>query len=332
MSSCIYLESGVRDHPRAQALLARQAKLPVIEIDHYGEVFNPRAQDFRLQKKNPALIVARKHDGHVLATPDGYGLGGDHHYYFSHMLNCLYDCRYCFLQGMFQSAHQLLFVNYEDFGAEIERIARAHAPAPVWFYSGYDCDSLANEPVTRFTEYFIPLFETLDNAWLELRSKSTQVRSLLAREPLPRVVTAFSFTDSLSHRRLEHGVPPIARRVDAMRRLLDHGWPLGLRFDPVIYHHDYQSGFARLLEQIFSVIDPGELHSVSLGGFRLTRDHYRRIARLYPEEALFAQDLQLDNGIISYPATREREMMDFCESALLRHVPVDRYHPCDWHG
>ena len=332
MPSCIYIESAVRDHPRAARLLARHSRSPVVEIERYGEVFNRRAQNFRLQKSNPALIIAHKSGRRVLAAPEGYGLGGEHNYYFSHMLNCIYDCRYCFLQGMYQSAHQVIFVNYEDFGDEIEAIATRHHGEPVWFYSGYDCDSLASEPLTRFTEHFVPLIARLDNAWLELRTKSTQVRALLQRDPLERVVTAFSFSDAVSHRKLEHGVPAIARRIDAMRRLLDAGWPVGLRFDPVVYHHEYRCSFVDLLERVFSVIDAERLHSVSLGSFRLTRDHFRSVSRLYPDEPLFAQPLVLDNGIVGYAREREREMIEFCETELLRHVPAGSYHPCEWHA
>ena len=332
MTSRVYVERSVRDHPRTRELLRRLRRKPVIDIDHYGEVFNPRAQNFRLQKKDPAVIIAHKNQGHVLATPAGYGLGGDHNYYFSHMLNCMYDCRYCFLQGMYQSAHQVLFVNYEDFGNAIASTALRHAGQAVWFYSGYDCDSLANEPMTRFTEYFLPLFERVENAWMELRTKSTQVRSLLSRSPLERVVVAFSFSDAHSHARLEHGVPSIDKRLDAMRRLQAAGWSLGLRFDPVIYHPEYQQKFTALVQRIFDVIDAQAVHSVSLGNFRLTRDHYRRVTRLYPEEPLFAQPLALERGIVSYPRERENEMMAFCEAALLQHIPAQSYQPCDWHG
>ncbi len=332
MISRIYIEAEVREHPRARELLNRLSELPVTEIEHYGEVFNPRAQNFRLQKKRPALIIAQKHRSRVLAAPEGYGLGGDFNYYFSHMLNCIYDCRYCFLQGMYQSAHQVLFVNYEDFIDEIEATAARHAGEDVWFYSGYDCDSLANDPMTRFAEFFVPRLGQIENAWLELRTKSTQVRSMLRLEPLPRVVTAFSFSDEISPARLEHGVPSIDKRLAAMRRLMDAGWPVGLRFDPVVYHRDYEDAFERLLQQVFSHIDAAALHSVSLGSFRLTRDHYRSVTRLYPEEPLFAQELALDNGIIAYPPERERAMIDFCESRLLQHIPAETYHPCDWHG
>ena len=332
MASCVYVETAVRHHPRTLRLLERLHKLPLIEIDHYGEVFNPRSQNFRLQKKNPAVIIAHKNKGQVLAAPEGYGLGGDYNYYFSHMLNCIYDCRYCFLQGMYQSAHQVLFVNYEDFGDRIRQTAAGHAGKPVWFYSGYDCDSLANEPLTRFTDFFIPLIAGIDNAWMELRTKSTQVRAILKMEPLARVVTAFSFSDAFSHGKLEHGVPTIAKRIEAMRRLIEAGWPVGLRFDPVVYHRDYQAAFVDLLDQLFTQIDGQKLHSVSLGSFRLTRDHFRRVSRLYPEEPLFAQSMHLNNGIISYPLDREREMIQFCEAQLMKHISEQSYQPCEWHG
>ena len=77
MVSRVYVETEIRNHARTQRLLKRLRKLPVIEIEHFGEVFNPRAQNFRLQKKDPAIIIAAKKQGHVLAAPEGYGLGGD---------------------------------------------------------------------------------------------------------------------------------------------------------------------------------------------------------------------------------------------------------------
>jgi len=99
----------------------------------------------------------------VMPAPEQYETGGGAQYYFSHMLNCVYDCRYCFLQGMFRSANYLLFVNYEEFVQEISEVADSHNndKKPVWFYSGYDCDSLAYEPVTGFANYFIDAFATV---------------------------------------------------------------------------------------------------------------------------------------------------------------------------
>jgi spore photoproduct lyase len=331
MVNSVYVESDIRDHPRTQSILERFGAQTIIEVDHYGEIFNPNAQNFRIQKNNPSLILAAKQNNRVLAAPTGYGLDGDNHYYFSHMLNCVYDCRYCFLQGMYRSANQIIFVNYDDFISDIKSIASEHPDQTAWFYSGYDCDSLAFDPVTAFTGNFIPALQEIPNARLELRTKSTQIRGLLELEPHANVVTAFSFTDEHSHAKLEHGVPSIGKRINAMKRLMDRGWQIGLRFDPLVYHEKYREGFRSLIESIIAIIDPAKVHSLSLGTFRLTRNHFKKISHLYPEEPLFSQDLELQGGIVSYPRIQEEEMIAWCEACLLEYFPKELYYPCEWH-
>ncbi len=74
------------------------------------------------------------------------------------------------------------------------------------------------------------------------------------------------------------------------------------------------------------------LPSVSLDSFRLTRNHFHSVSRLYPEEPLFAQNMDLNNGIISYPLGLKREMVDFCETQLMKNIPPETYQPCEWHG
>ena len=67
----IYVEREIREHAQAQAILARFPRAQVIECDRYGEIFNVRAQNFRLQKRRASMILARKHGKTVLPTPPG---------------------------------------------------------------------------------------------------------------------------------------------------------------------------------------------------------------------------------------------------------------------
>ena len=185
--SAVYVEDDVHDHPRTREILARLPKVPHVPCSSWSEVFNRRAQNFRLQKRRPGLILARKQDGHVLPTPEGYGIARDaagaSNYYVSHLLNCPYDCRYCFLQGMYRSAHYVLFVNYESFFDSVEtKVAERGAS---WFFSGYDADSLALEGLTGFAAAALDAFRQVDGAHLELRTKSTLIRPLLRPRPLP---------------------------------------------------------------------------------------------------------------------------------------------------
>ena len=317
----IYVENDVIEHPRVGRILARYPSASVVSCNRYTEIFNLKAQNFRLQKQQPALILARKHKGHVQPAPEGYSVGGDHHYYFSPMLNCLYDCRYCFLQGMYRSASHIVFVNYEDFSDAIDGIARQVAgDEEVWFFSGYDCDSLALEPVSGMAEYFIDQFGRYANAWLELRTKSTQVRALQSREPISNVVCAFSFTPDAISERIEHRVPSVDKRVVAMRRLQESGWTVGLRFDPLIFTTDYQCQYQKLFDKIFSVLDARLVHSVSIGVFRLPRAFYKTIERLYPDDAFIAQPFVDRGGEVSYPVEIESDMKNWCYQQVKQHM------------
>lgn len=330
MISTIYIEQAVADHPRLGELLQRYPAATQIDCERYGEVFNRKAQNFRLQKLKPSLIAARKHKGRVLPSPPEYRIGEGDGYYFSHLLNCLYDCRYCFLQGMYRSAHYVWFLNYEEFAQDIEALA---AKGPSWFFSGYDCDSLALDPVTGFADFALDLFTRLpSHARLELRTKSTQIRALLAREPLTNVVTAFSFTPESVGNVLEAKVPAVERRLAAMSKLQRAGWPVGLRLDPLIYTRDYRTDYQQLFNTLFNHpeygLDAGRLHSVSLGSFRLPKGYFETMRKLYPDEKLFAGPLEQRGGMVSYQAELEEEMLSAVEKMLLEFIPEEVYFPC----
>lgn len=329
MIPVVYVEEAVREHPRTAELLSRLPRATVIGCERWGEVFNPRGQSFRLQKRAPAVVLARKHGERVLPTPAGYGLGAARNFYFSHLLNCPYDCRYCFLQGMFRSAHYVLFVNYEDFLDEIDATAAAGGDQPTWFFSGYDCDSLALDGVSGFVGAFLPRFERRPGAWLELRTKSTRIRPLLERRPAERVVVAFSLTPEPVARRWEHGAPSVERRIAAMASLQRRGWRIGLRFDPVLAYPGYRRDYRTLVERLFAALEAERVHSVSVGPFRMPRAFHRRLAALYPEEPLFAEEtVEEEGGVVMRAADADGEGVETVRSVLRDYVPEDRFFAC----
>lgn len=324
----IYVEEEILGHPRTLQIQSRFPDAEVVSCSRYGEIFNRRAQHFRLQKRRPSLILAKKHRNFVHEAPAGFGVEGARNLVFSHMHNCIYDCRYCFLQGMYRSAHYVVFVNYEDFQWAIEERIRAGAGETIWFFSGYECDSLALEPVTRFAASFVPFFARFPQCWLELRTKSTQIKSLLDTEATPNVVAAFSFTPEEIQASVEHLTPSVDRRIRAMERLQERGWRLGLRFDPLIYHEAYRAQYRRLYERVFGAIRVESLHSVSLGPFRLSRDSFRTMLRLYPDDPLLAGLLDEEGGgAVAYRRDLEEEMVGFCREELLRHIPRQIFFP-----
>lgn len=317
----IYLEKNIAHHPRTVRILQQfnEKNIHIIECNHYKEVFNPKSQNFRIQKQQPALILAEKKGTRVFPSPPGFGIGGEKNYYFSHMLNCLYDCRYCFLQGMYSSANYVVFVNYEDFMNEIIHISQA-ADSPVYFFSGYDCDSLAYEPVTHFIKEFLPFFQPLKNAVLELRTKSTNIKTLLQQEPFAHCVVAFSMTPEEISRDVEHKVPPLPKRLQAMQEVAEKGWRIGLRFDPLIHHPEFTSLYQNLIASIFQRISAKHLHSISIGPLRFPEKMYQKIVKLYPQDALLAHPLYRQGNVFSYRDKVEQSMKNYIYDLLKKHV------------
>ena len=103
----IYVEEAVRSHPRVTEIIERVRPKHVVEASIMAKSSIGNA-GLSGAKSAPALILAEKSGRRVLAAPEGYGISGKN-FYFSHMLRCLFNCRYCFLQRMYPSAHYVLF-------------------------------------------------------------------------------------------------------------------------------------------------------------------------------------------------------------------------------
>lgn len=327
MFSTIYIEEEVLQSARVRSLLDRFSQVPQVVCDRYGEVFNRKSQNFRLQKIAPALILAKKHGKKVLAAPAGYGYNDSKSYYFSHMLNCVYDCRYCFLQGMYSSANYVLFVNFEDFEkALVEKIEENDGGGV--YYSGYDCDSLALEPVSNFCRYFLPVFGRYPNAELEIRTKSTQVRCLLEIEVIPNCVIAMSFTTQEAATQWEHKVPSIEKRLEALHKLQLAGWKVAIRFEPLILGAEGLAPYKALFEKIFAKLDVEKLHSVSSGLFRMPVNFHKKIVKLYPDEELYARPTEIKEGMISLKSAEESSQLVAIEKLLLSYISSGQYYRC----
>ena len=330
MIETIYVEDTIQNHPKTKFILNKFKKSRIISINKYGEIFNKRNQNFRIQKANPCLILAHKKDNFVLPAPEGFGIGSSKNFYFSHMYNCIYDCRYCFLQGMYSSANYVIFVNFEDFDISIEKIIENNLDSKVTFFSGYDCDSLALENVTGFAKHILPIFRKYPQIEIEFRTKSIQKEPFLSVKPMPNVILAYSLMPELMSNSLDKKAPSISKRIRVISELASKGWKIGLRFDPLIHGENWKELYQELLENIYNNIFLDNLHSVSFGSLRFPKRMFKDIFKLYPHEPLFTSPLSLNNKMISYDIEIEEEMTSFCKNLTLKYINEDQIFKCSF--
>lgn len=278
----LYIEEDVLKDEKAIRIQKKLRYENKIICKNYREVFNPRSQNFRIQKKEPSVILAKKKKNLILKAPNKFNIGFSENYYFSHMLNCIYDCNYCFLQGMFNSAHYVIFVNYDDFLLNIKDKLN-NSSNNICFFSGYDCDSLALEDITGFIEYFVEKFVKLNNVTLEIRSKSTNIKSIKKYHPSNKIIPAFSLNPENSITLHEQNTPKLINRINAIKELQNLGWNIGIRFDPFIWYGEI-SKMSIFFEEIFKSINKNRIHSVTIGNFRMTNSYLKRMVKINPTD------------------------------------------------
>ncbi|PIS00573.1 MAG: DNA photolyase [Chlamydiae bacterium CG10_big_fil_rev_8_21_14_0_10_35_9] len=324
MIETVYLEKEIKNHPRADKIINRVNPKRVIEIERYQELFNLKSQSFRLQKNKPSLILAKKHGKFIHPIPEKYGIGGKENYYFSHLLNCPFDCQYCFLQGLYRSANYVLFINYEDFMEEISK----KKDQETYFFSGYDADSLALEPKSHFVAEFLPFFESLPHSFLELRTKSIFTRPLINHQAIANCIVAYTLSPESICKEVELKAPPLHKRLKSIVDLQQNQWKIGLRFDPLIYVDNFESTYKNFFQEVFSKINLDLLHSVTLGTFRLPSSFYKPMKKQVKNQKLLAVLEKTPDNQYTYPPEKLEKLLHFCTEELLHYVNKEKVFLC----
>jgi len=113
-----------------------------------------------------------------------------------------------------------------------------------------------------------------------------------------------------------------------MKLLEQKGWKLGLRFDPMLSYVDYQNSYAALFESIFEQLEVNSIHSVSMGGFRMPKDFFKKVKKLYPQEPLYNLSMKNINGMKCLSESAELQMLEFCRKQILNWVPESKLFYC----
>jgi len=118
-------------------------------------------------------------------------------------------------------------------------------------------------------------------------------------------------------REVEIGAPSFDKRLDALLKLQQQGWRIGLSKG---YLADYEGA----INKVFNVLDPDQIDSVTLGGFRLPKGFYKTMHKLYPEHWLLNAGLTEHSGMINYRRDIETEALDKVAELCAAHIQRER--------
>lgn len=240
---------------------------------------------------------------------------------------CVYDCSYCFLQGYANSEGIILPVNSGDFLKRIERTIRRQK-GMVRMGTGEFSDSLALDHVTGFGRMLVEFFSRFENARIELKTKSANVRGLLSLPHNDRSVIAWSLNPQPVIETDEWKTSSLEERLRAAQQCLDAGYVLAFHFDPIIYSAHWERHYRHLIETLFSALKGKEKNVawISLGTLRCNPRLKTVIEQRFPESALLDAELMLEfDSKLRYSNKLRRTIYTKMHSWIRKHsrsVPV----------
>ncbi|MBN2714763.1 MAG: hypothetical protein JXX14_02845 [Deltaproteobacteria bacterium] len=289
--SHIYIEHAIATHPRTVSLVHRFPDAQNVYIDSYKHVFNRSHQNFDLQKKTPKLILAQKQVPHVYPFSEKCQMAAfEKAVYVTPVLGCRFDCDFCFLHGMYNSANPVIFVNIEEMQTELSQKA-AESNTPLFVSLSYETDLLALEPICEMLPDWIAFSRRSPNLFFECRTRSGLFQKIAKEKPQQNFLLSWSLNPDEIITQFEHGAPNLNSRLRAARQALAAGWPVRLCFDPIIPIPDWQSSYRRLFKHVFDTLPARQLYDVTTGPFRMGSDFFKRIRKQRPWCDLYYKEM-----------------------------------------
>lgn len=205
--------------------------------------------------------------------------------------NCPYDCSYCFLQNYLNNATLQVTGDVE---AMVEEVRTTTALQPWRFFriGTWELgDSLALEPLTGTSAQLVKAFASMNNALLELRTKSAYVENLLELDHQQRTVISWTVNPQTIIKREEFRTASMEARLAAMQQVEQAGYLMALHFDPMLLFEGWEADYQALVKEIFNRISAQRVVWISIGSLRFNPEMKRTIEQNFPGSHLTTAEM-----------------------------------------
>ncbi|GIX43235.1 MAG: hypothetical protein KatS3mg129_2968 [Leptospiraceae bacterium] len=320
----IFIDNSLnKDHnPIIQNILknTQNTSIKIEFIDNPKEIFDYYLKHGSLFEKDTLLVY--RHQGKFISScPGSDGMVCCQYFVINFGIGCLYDCHYCYLQNFMNQPLMTVFGNLEDLFSEIEKKIKGknfHFRIGTGEYT----DSLALDPIIEISPILVNYFAQLENATLELKTKSNHIEKLLNLNHNNHTVVAWSLNPPEIIDKIEPGTASLKERLEAAKRVQEAGYKLAFHFDPMIYHDNWEKNYKELLDQLFATIDTNRIAWISLGTFRYSIGQKEIMQKRFLDDNLTKQEMvQGSDKKFRYFKTIRQEMYATIKSYIDKKDP-----------
>jgi len=326
--SHIYIEKEALGYSLTESILSKYRSSKMIEINNYKEIFNRSNQNFQLQKSSMKLILALKRPPYLYPVSSiVQEFDSPNVYYTTPVINCLYNCDYCFLQGMYPSGNMVLFVNENDFfESTILEIQKRKNKKPLYLSISYNTDLMAMENIIPICRNWINFSKSVADLFLEIRTKSGLFSSISDIPSNENTILSWTLSPESISEKYESTAPPLKSRINSIRSAIKKGWKVRICFDPIITVKDWQSVYTKFFSDIFKKINPDQIYDVTIGVFRMNKEYFNRIKKTDINSDLYFSNYENEDGVLSLPKKYRDNVINLIRFELEKYLNKDKVH------
>ena len=240
----IYYEKNIENYELGKELLKKYSNIPKIIIENHNNIEELRKKDnseFTKIKQNLIIGIRKTHkfvENHK--TSDylvPYTSSG-----------CTAMCMYCYLVCNYNKCSYLrLFVNREQMLEKIIKTANK-SEKDLIFEIGSNSDLILENTITKNLSWTIENFSNTKKGYLTFPTKFKMVDELLPLKHNGKIIIRMSINPEEIIRKVEFGTSSLDDRINAINKLAEAGYKIGILVAPVIMVDNWKLLYERLIQ------------------------------------------------------------------------------------
>ena len=242
----IYYENNIENYELGKILLEKYKDVPKIQIESHNNIKQMREKsnsEFLKMKRNLIIGVRKTHkfvENHKVSdylVP--YTSSG-----------CIASCMYCYLVCNYNKcAYLRLFVNREEMLQKIIKTAN-NSDKDLTFEIGSNSDLILENTITDNLVWTIENFNNTKKGKLTFPTKFAYVDDLLNLNHNGKIIIRMSVNPEYIINNVEFGTSKLKDRIDAINKLVEADYEVGILIAPVIFLDNWQKLYNDLISYL----------------------------------------------------------------------------------
>lgn len=321
----IYYEERAKEYELGKQLLEKYKDVPQYLIENHNNIEEMRKKDnkeFPRMKRNLIIGIRKTHkfvpNNKISNYLVPYTSSG-----------CTAMCLYCYLVCNYNKcAYLRLFVNREEMLEKIIKTANESNEELV-FEIGSNSDLILENSITGNLKWTIENFKKAEKGFITFPTKFDMLDDILDLEGKEKVIIRMSVNPKEIIQKVEMGTSQLEQRVEAINKLKEAGYKVGILIAPVILVDDWKKLYEELIIYLAQSLSDKVKQDVFFEVILMT---YSYIHRKINEEAfpsainLYNEELMTGRGKGKYTYKQDvrKKAEGYIKELLVKYFPKNK--------